>query len=160
MSDLVRDAIAEELTLVQREVRAKSAPLGYGTDLSLASDLTPTMEMVDPFSTRAIAEAIARRLDTPRGSLVDDPDYGIDLRGYLNRGTTAADLNTLADRVRTEVAQDDRILSARVVVTPSNGGKTLAVAIAIRPADPRIGGFRLTLAVTSAAVLIEELRVA
>ncbi|AKF06084.1 GPW/gp25 family protein [Sandaracinus amylolyticus] len=158
MSDLVRDAIAAELALLERELPTPAAPFGYGADLSCASDLTPTMESVDPFSTRAIAEAAARRLDTPRGSLVDDPDYGLDLRSYLNRGTTAADINTLADRVRTEVAKDDRIARVRVVVTPSADGSELRVALQIQPVDANAGPFSLTLAVTSAGVLIEELR--
>jgi phage baseplate assembly protein W len=158
MTDIVRDAIAAELARLQRVARTPAPPLGYGSDLSCAEDLTPRMDVVDPFSTRAIGEAIARRLDTPRGSLPGSPDYGIDLRSYLNRGTTAAEINSLADRIRVELSRDDRIASLRVRVTPNATGSTLSVAIAVVPVDPRLGAFSLTLAVTSAEVLIEELR--
>lgn len=157
MTDLVRAAIAAELAKLERIAPAPTPPFGYGADLSCAEDLTPTMDVVDPFSVRAIGEAIARRLDTPRGALVDDPDYGLDLRGYLNRGTTIAELNALADRVRTEVSKDDRIASARVVVT-SQTTRELRVAIVVTPVALDAGPFSLTLAVTSADVLIEELR--
>jgi len=157
MTDIVRAAIAAELALVQRVARVPSPPLGYGADLACASDLTSTMDVVDPMSTRALGEAIARRLDTPRGSIPDAPDFGMDLRGYLNRGVTTADLNRIADRIRSEVTQDDRVISARVSVAPSPNGSALTVSIAVVPADVR-GRFELVLAVTSADVLIEELR--
>lgn len=131
--------------------------LGYGSDLSCGSDLTDLMDEVDPFSQRALGEAIVRRLSTPRGSLPDDGDYGIDLRGYCNKGTTADDIRALASKVRTELQKDDRIDSVTVTVTPSPTGTTLAITLAVRPFDPNLGGFSLTLAVTSAAVLIQEL---
>lgn len=157
MSDVVRDAIATELALVQRIAPAPLAPFGYGSDLSCAGDLTPTMESVDPFSTRAIAESILRELDTPRGGLVDDPDYGLDLRGAVNRGMTAADVRSLAERVRTVAEKDDRVSRASVTVSPSPTGTTLRVEIRVTPVGA-LNPFRLTLAATSADVLIEELR--
>jgi hypothetical protein len=157
MTDVVRDAITAELALLQRERRTPTAPFGYGTDLSCSSDLTPTMASVDAFSTRAISEAIVRRLDTPRGALVDDPDYGTDLRGFLNRGATAAELNALSDKVRAEVQRDDRVRSATVSLRMSEATRTLRVDIAVALVGTD-GAFRMTLAVTSADILIEELR--
>lgn len=133
--------------------------LGYGTDLRCSSDLTEQMEEIeDPFSTLALAEAIVRRLDCPRGQLVDDPDYGLDLRSMCNRGMTADALRALGGQVRAELLKDDRIDLLGVTVRPSSTGKELRVELAVTPVDAHIGGFALTLAVTSAEVLLEELR--
>lgn len=159
-SDIVRDAIAEELEEIARAFPTPVAPFGYGTDISCAGDVTPTMESVDPFSTRAIGEAIARRLDTPRGGLVDDPNYGLDIKAYCNRGVTDAEVRGLAEAMRAEVVRDDRVARARVTVIPSPTGSSLTARILVTPRDPRAGTFSLTLAVTSAEVLIQELRAA
>lgn len=154
----MRDAIAAGLASLERVQSPPSAPFGYGSDLSCAADLSEDMEEVDPNSTLALGQAIARRLDCPRGKLPDDPDYGMDLRGYCNRGVTTSEIRSLATRVRNEVEKDDRIAGVTVTVTPSSTGSTLTVEIAVVPVDPRIGNFGLTLAVTSAEVLIETIR--
>ncbi len=160
MTDVVRDTIDTELALLERVAPTPSAPFGYGTDLSCTSDLSEGLLEVDPFSTRALAEALMRRLDTPRGALVGDPNYGYDLRAALNRGVTEQDVRAIAANVRAEIEKDDRVDFAAVTVTPSADGSTLRVQLVITPVDPSIGGFTLTLAVTSAELLIEELRAA
>lgn len=157
MNSPVRDAIAAELAELTQEQPYPVAPFGWGRDLNCASDLLETMGEVDPFSTLALGQAIVRRLDCPRGALPDDLDYGIDLRAYLNRGTAAAEIAQLATRIRTEITKDDRIDSAVVTVTPSPSGSSLGVAIRVTPVDAQIGGFSMTLAVTSAEVLVQEI---
>lgn len=153
MTHVVLDALAEALLEVTREVDAPAEPFGYGTDISCTTDLDERMSEVDPASTRAIAEALVRRLDTSRGALIDDPDYGLDLKIYCNRGVTADDLLALAERVRLEVTQDDRVSSAAVSVT--GDGSALAVEIRVTPDDPETGEFSFTLAITSSAVAME-----
>jgi hypothetical protein len=157
MNATVQAAIDAELALLEREVATPAEPFGYGTDVSLTSDLSPTLELVAASSTRSIAEAILRRLDCPRGALVDDPDYGIDVRAMLNRGMTADEVRALAGRVRAEVEKDDRIDNATVIVTPTPTGDELRIEIAATPANA-LGRFALVLAVTSAEVLLEEMR--
>jgi hypothetical protein len=156
-SDAVRSVIAAELALFTRLVDVPVAPLGYGTDISCTSDLSARMDEVDPFSVVGLSEAIVRRLDCPRGALPDDADYGMDLRGMLNRGTTADEIRSLAGRIRSEIQKDDRIESAAVTVTPSSTGSSLRVSLVITPVDARLGGFRLVVAVTDAALLLEEM---
>lgn len=159
MTDVQRDAIAAALDELGPPVPRLPSPatgLGYGTDLSLSTDLTDAHDVVEGGSRLAIAQAITRRLSTPRGSLLDAPNYGLDVRGYLNRGVTDREINGLAERIRAELAEDDRIRSVSAVVTPSDGGRRLAVALRVVPADVD-GPFRLVLVVTSAAVLLEEL---
>jgi hypothetical protein len=158
MNATVLAAIEEELAALERVAPTPSAPFGYGVDLRCASDLTETMEEVEADSTLAIAEAQARRLDCPRGGIPDDPDYGISLPSMLNRGTTADDLRALAAQVRSELEKDDRVDQVGVTMTPAEDGGSFTVQTATTPIDPAVGGFRQVLAVTSAAVLIEELR--
>lgn len=154
--DIVRTTLADTSSLT-RDVATPLAPLGYGADLSCASDLTEQMASVDPLTRLAVAEAIARRLTTPRGGVLDDPDYGLDLRAMCNRGMADDDVRTLAARVRSEVEKDDRVDAAAVVVTPSSDVSTLTIAIRVTPYDGRIGTFSLTLAVTSSSALIKEI---
>lgn len=158
MNTIVANAIAAEVAKLTREVDTPTEPFGYGSDLSCAADLTEDMVELDGDDSLVLAQALIRRLDCPRGALPDDPDYGIDVRGYLNRGTTTTELIELASRIRAELAKDDRVSAIAVTVTPSSTGSSLTVTLAVTPIDADAGGFTLTLAVTSAEVLIEELR--
>lgn len=157
MSAIVKAAIAEFLAIEERVVDVPTGELGYGSDISCAVDVDARMSEVDPFSTRAIAEALVRRLDCPRGALVDDPDYGLDVRGMLNRGTPATEIQALAGQIRSECQKDDRVDDVRVIVTPSPTGRELRIQLHVTPIDPEVGGFSLTFAVTSLELLLEEL---
>jgi hypothetical protein len=154
----VRAAIARDLATLDRVQVVPAPPFGFGADLWCEADLRADFAEVDGKTTLALAQAIVRRLDCPRGALPDDPDYGLDLRGYCNRGVTADEIRSLAGRIRSEVAKDDRIEALGVTVTPSPTGTELDVTLAVTARDPALGGFSLTLALTSADVLIEEIR--
>jgi len=158
MSKTAKDAIASELALLTQSVSFPVDPFGYGSDISCDSDIDPNVAEVDPFSTLAIAQAIVRRLDTPRGSLPDDKDYGIDLRAYANRGVDTNAIESLAGQIRSELENDDRLGSVSVTVRPDSTGKSIGVELAVRPADPQTGGFGLTLSASSASILLEEIR--
>ena len=60
-----------------------------GTDISTpaALDIDPSFATVS--GATCLAQALARRLVTPRGTLLDDAGYGTDLRSYLNDSRTA-----------------------------------------------------------------------
>lgn len=158
--DILRDTIADGLASLSRVTAAPTGALGFGVDLSCELDLDPTMATVDPFSVDAVAQAIVRRWDTPRGSLPvdgrDAGDYGLSLREHLNRGTTDRDLRAMETRLATEAAKDDRIAAIKVGVVATYSGSivSLRVTATVRPVDPRVGGFRLVLSVTSSAVVI------
>lgn len=155
MSDVVRDAIAAELALIKRIVRTPANDsIGYGTDISCVDDVAEDVREVSGLL--VLAQALVRRLDCPRGSLPDDPNYGIALAEYLNHGVTAADLRSVASKVRGELVKDDRVGTIRVIVEmPST--TVMKVRIFVIPVDVRLGPFTLTLAVTSASVLMEAL---
>lgn len=157
MSQIVKAAIAKHLGDIEKVMDVPSEPFGYGTDLSCTDDLDERLTEVDSQSTRALAEAVYRRITTPRGSLPDDPDYGIDIRGFLNRGTTAAEILAIAGQTRAEIEKDDRVQEAQVTVSPSRLGDSMTVDIRVTPEDPGLGDFDLTLAVTGSDVIMEAL---
>jgi hypothetical protein len=160
MSSIVKEAIAAELAKLTREVPAPTEPLGYGRDLSCTDDVTDDLAEVDEFSYQGIGEAVVRRLTCPRGQLPDDPDYGLDIRSYCNRGVTANELRLLEPQISLELDKDDRIASSTVAVTTSDAGRTLGLTIEIVPADPDLVVFTLTLAVTDRTVILEALNLA
>jgi len=155
---IVATSISEGLAQLARILDAPVPPFGYGSDISCERDLDPAMAEVDPLSALALAQALVRRLDCPRGALVDDPDYGMDLRAELNRGTTTRDLNAIAARIRSELTKDDRVSSVKVTVSYADlVAREMTVSIVVTPVDATIGGFSMTLAVTSAEVVISSM---
>lgn len=157
MSSIVRDSIDAEIALIVRELDAPVAPFGFGTDLSCVGDLTESMAEVDPMSPVGLGEALVRRCDCPRGQLPDDPNYGIDLRGMLNRGTTADEIRRSAAQTRGELLKDDRVDTLSVRVAPAPDGSELDITLSVQPVDPRVGEFSLTLALTDGDALIREM---
>lgn len=160
MSDLVKAQIEKEIANLEQVVDFPVEPFGYGTDISCESDLDPLMTEIDGGTTLALAQAIVRRLDTPRGSLPDDGNYGIDVRGFLNRGTSAADVRQMAGEIRNEVLKDDRVDTLTVTVRPNSVGSEITIELAVQPVDAAIGGFALTLAASDADLLLEEIKAA
>jgi hypothetical protein len=125
----------------------------FGTDVStyVGGDLDPTFAVIS--GRRVVAEAIARRLETRRGALLRDPNYGTDLRAWLNRDFvgSAATLFRLKASVDREAEEDERVLSADATVTYEPAFQKLRIAIAIETAE---GPFELVLAVSAVSVAI------
>lgn len=157
-SAIVLDAIATEVAKLTTIVRTPVEPFGYGVDSYGTTDVTDTLEDVDAFSTEGISQGLARRYQTPRGSLVqDEPDYGLDVRAYLNRGLATSDLRALEGELRLEALKDDRISDVEVTVTLPTL-TTMTIAVVVTPEDATNGGpFDLILAVTSAEVVVEAI---
>lgn len=64
-----------------------------------------------------LAEALARRLITPRGALWYAPDYGTDLRAYLGEPMTDALRYEVERLAALEVEQDPRVEEASATLT-------------------------------------------
>jgi hypothetical protein len=152
LNEIVRQSIATAVAELERLVQTPTVALGYGRDLSCVTDVSPDLAEVDPMSIRALAEAQARRLSTRRGSLPDDDDYGLDLRAYVNRATTPTELASLQIAIRGEALKDDRFSDAAPAVTYVAG--VLDVELMLTPVDATLGEFSMTLAVTSADVVL------
>ena len=124
----------------------------FGTDLDCADDLTAEMrEVSGPI---VLAQNLCRRLSTPRGMVIDAPNYGFDLRTLLHKGLTSTQVAEIPGVVRAEVVKDERVESAEVEVL-SYADEAMSLGIRCDTAE---GPFSLTLDVTAAAVVLAEVR--
>ncbi len=122
----------------------------FGTDLSCLSDLNPRCGVVS--GRRLLAEAIVRRITTPRGRLINDPNYGFDVTGYINDDIRPSDIAALQSGVSAECLKDERVNAATVSASLSAQG-TLTMTISLDDGD---GPFSLTVAVS--AITVDILR--
>jgi hypothetical protein len=147
---LLHDFIAQQLALLPAVDRVAPQQLGYGTDLSCVTDITPDAAEVDAESPRAIGESLARRFISPRTSVLDDEAYGLDLRARLNAGQTRAQLTALRSQIRVECLKDDRVADADVTLTfPARSTMSVAIAVTPHASDDE---FSLTFFVTADGV--------
>ncbi len=87
----------------------------YGRDLSCVRDLTDEMRMVS--GGLLLAQALTRRWSTPRGMLIDDPDYGTDLRQNINESFDTLALQLMKSELRAEAIKDERVIDC--IITES-----------------------------------------
>jgi len=81
-----------------------------GSDLSCQDDLDAGMAEVSGVA--LLDEAAHRRINTPRGQLLTDPNYGIDVFDLLNSEGTPAQIAQIPGFVDQELAKDERIASS------------------------------------------------
>lgn len=91
----------------------------YGSDISTVPDLDPSYSVIT--GPRVVAEAVARRLITPRGGLFYDLNYGYDVRQFLNAIITPGLASTISSQCEQEALKDERVLGASVVVIQGPG---------------------------------------
>ncbi len=121
-----------------------------GTDISTpaGSDglpgLDPAFRVVS--GRTALAQALLRRLTTPRGSLVGDAGYGCDVRGWASDSLSPGDLRRLEARVADEIRADERVDD--VAVTATFALEVLRIVARVRVVDGSTP-LRLTLAVSA-----------
>ena len=159
MSAEVKAKIASELALLEQLVPFPEEPFLYGSDISGDTDLDPTLAEVSGDTTLALAQALFRRLDCPRGENPDDTNYGIGLRQFLNEGVIASDIRQLAGQINVELLKDDRVdsLTVRVADAGDGTGRVLDITIRVVPIDRTLGPFTLTLNASSAELLLEAI---
>lgn len=87
----------------------------FGSCWSCVSDVVMPSTMATGF--RVVGEAIARRWQTPRGGLIDDPNYGTDLTDSVGDDLDKASLSRLAHSAGAEAEKDERVLSCDVTIT-------------------------------------------
>lgn len=92
----------------------------FGSCWNCISDLVIPSNQVTGFT--VVAQAIARRWQTPRGALIDDPDYGFDLSDFVNDDLDKATLAGIAHSAANEAEKDERVLTCEVTVTFITGG--------------------------------------
>ncbi len=94
----------------------------------------------------ALAQALTRRLQTQRGSLFYDADYGLDLRYFLNTPVNAFQLET---QIEAECLKDERVLDADASVLWNPALFTLTVSVSVTTAQ---GSYDYTIGVSEATV--------
>lgn len=124
----------------------------FGSDISTFPDLD---ELLEPQSgRRVLLESVARRMSTPRGALWWAPSYGSDLGAILDGPVSDAQLRANATALQQQLAQDERILSARVEASYVAATRSLRIIVSITDAD---GPFErvFTLDASGVATLME-----
>lgn len=118
----------------------------FGISLSCVSDFTPDFAVVT--GRRLLAEAAVRRITTPRGQLIDDPNYGIDVRDFVLDGLTPIQMRRIPGLIDAELQKDARInASTTTIQSFANGVMVLGVTL-----DPGDGPFSLVISVTQLTV--------
>jgi phage baseplate assembly protein W len=119
-----------------------------GTDISCVTSLDPACKEVT--GRLCLLQALARRLSTPRGRLINDPNYGFDLTQYINDDVSPLDLARIKAGAEAECLKDDRVLGVDITLTLSLAG-VLLVAIVVTDIE---GAFTSVLSVTDVDVTI------
>lgn len=123
----------------------------FGTDLSWTWDVDPAHRLVS--GAELVAQACFRRLITPRGALLDDPDYGLDLRAELSRAQTREYTASLPGRIEAELRKDPRVLAVAVEIEALAGFGNYEIAINGTCSE---GPFELVVGVAEAAILLRR----
>ncbi len=125
--------------------------IDYGIDVYAITDHDPGVALVT--GKRAVAQALARRLGTPRGGLFYDPEYGFDLRMFANSSFSSALQFQVQAGIEAEAVKDDRVISCASTVVYDSALETLRVTI---EAISDFGPFRLVLDVSAVTVTVLE----
>jgi hypothetical protein len=93
-------------------------------------DLTPAM--AETSGLHMLAQAAVRRLTTQRGTLIDDLNYGFDVRQFLGSDLSPADVAKIGSQCDSELLKDERIYQSQTTVTLLAGG-TLNIVTTFTP---------------------------
>lgn len=122
----------------------------YGTTVSCTSDLDVSGNLISGI--RVLSEALTRRLLTPRGRLLDDPDYGYDVTGLINADMTSQEINQISGQIDTEIMKDERVTnSSTTAVLNSLPGNVVSLTTTTTVTTGS-GPFRLVLNVSAITV--------
>jgi hypothetical protein len=123
----------------------------YGTDWAGATSAGVVYGLSS--GPQNVANALARRFQTTAGALAPyHPSYGLDLRMWVGRAMSPADVSALQLAVKSQAEDDVRVDHAAVVVSLSLASSTLVVALSIELVTGET--FDLVLGVSSLTVEI------
>ncbi len=129
---------------------------GYGTDMS-CTDGIDTTRMVS--GAELVAQAIYRRLSTPRGALTFSEahlTYGFDVTEFVGQVGYAVAEQALPAQIENEILQDDRVDSVTCNVTLDRVGIDYTLRIECHVTLRDAGGdFDLTMTATQARLTLE-----
>lgn len=115
----------------------------FGRDTSCVERLRPGKVVS---GRRLIAEACVRRLRTSRGTLLDDPNYGLALVDLLGSELTPQQEAAVPSRIRNELLKDPRVDDVRVTIAKTREGTSILFTVDLEIVTA-LGPFDLSLAV-------------
>jgi hypothetical protein len=104
-----------------------------GQDIACITDVGTSLSLAR--GPRNVGNALARRLITPRGGLFYDPNYGLDIRNYLNAGFTPQALAQGQSDVASEVSKDPRVEDPIVTVVSDLATASMQITITCELAE-------------------------
>lgn len=112
--------------------------IDYGSDLSCLDDFEEEVRAItDP--KLLIAQALIRRWMTPRGMLLDDPDYGTDLAEFMHEEVDELTLARMRAEARAEALKDERVVECTVDSTTfDRSTETLTFVFLVEAAETAI----------------------
>ena len=127
----------------------------YGRDTS-ATDQVRYGVIVS--GAQLVAESIFRFLRTPRGSLLDDPEWGYSLADHLGTDFSQADADGLPGTLESELGRDDRIDAVTVTaILSATGGATKKLVLTISATLSNGSSFSMVVAYQDLSLSLLEL---
>ncbi len=128
-----------------------------GLDMNMLpgnTDWDPSFTLIGQIygsGTVLLAQAICNRLTTPLGTLRYAPQYGEDVRSYLNDAWTPAIAAARQAAIQTQCLQDQRVSSVLVSLTYNTSSQTVSINIT---GTGSVGPFALTLLASAVSVTL------
>ncbi len=124
----------------------------YGSDVSClvdgVLDLDPYFRVIT--GTECVLEAVARRLTTSEGGLIDDAEYGAGLTSLVNAAVDNAALLDARSNCEAQCLLDERINDATVAFSVEDGTLTASADVVLVDGET----FSLVLAVSAVSVTV------
>lgn len=99
----------------------------YGTDIRIGKVVSLSSGL------KNLQEALVRRLTTARGSLFYDPDYGLDLRVFINQEINADTLDQIRASLEQQLELDERVKNIDATVKYDSSNFKLNIVIQVTP---------------------------
>lgn len=126
---------------------ARTDQVDSGVDIDCIIDVGRSLALARGL--RNLGNALARRLVTPRGGLFYDPNYGLDVRGFVNAAFTPQQLSQVQADIAAEVSKDERVEDPQVTVVSNLQTASMAITIVCELAE---GPFQFLVAVSALTV--------
>lgn len=120
----------------------------FGEDVFCDGDgVPPTFELVS--GPTVLVQALLRRFQTERGTLIDDENYGLNVQSWVGKRTDTAQIFAWQQSLVNEAQKDQRVQKARARIVTDPVSQKLFFTLTVETAE---GPFTLTVAVSAVSV--------
>lgn len=141
-----------EIAAAKRAIADGNRDVAATVDVFHDGDFLP--EMPEVVGVVALAQRLARRIQTPRGFFPWWPNEGLDISEFLLSRTPTWQI---ANQVKEEIKRDEQVSDAHVKATLSTDGSEVRVEIFV---VSEIGPFAFTMTATEASAQLLDIRAA